>query len=175
MNQEERKKCVFLDRDGVLNRDRGDYTYELADFEILPGVVEALKLLKEAGFLIIVITNQAGIAKGRYTKEAVKQCHEYLQQQCGEVIDALYYAPYHESVTASLTRKPNSLMLEKAIAKYKVDVDHAYMVGDQERDLVAAHKAGVRKLILVDNPASEDSLSTHTASDLLTAVKQVIL
>jgi D-glycero-D-manno-heptose 1,7-bisphosphate phosphatase len=62
------QKCVFLDRDGVLNRERGDYTYTLEDFEVLPGVPEALALLKQNGYMLIVVTNQGGIAKGLYTK-----------------------------------------------------------------------------------------------------------
>ena len=64
----QKQKCVFLDRDGVLNRERGDYTYKLEDFEVLPGVPEALALLKENGFLLIVVTNQAGVAKGLYQR-----------------------------------------------------------------------------------------------------------
>src|SRR5687767_9623731 len=109
-------KAIFLDRDGVLNAERGDYTYRLEEFEVLPGVPEALKLLKEHGYLLIVVTNQGGIAKGLYTKEEVFACHEKLQQACGHIIDALYYAPSHPSVSESLSRKPDSLMLEKAIA-----------------------------------------------------------
>ncbi|MDX5437853.1 MAG: HAD-IIIA family hydrolase, partial [Pontibacter sp.] len=72
------QKCVFLDRDGVLNRERGDYTYSLEHFEVLPHVPEALKMLKENGYLLIVVTNQAGVAKGLYQKSDVLACHQKL-------------------------------------------------------------------------------------------------
>src|SRR4051812_6709768 len=124
----DKKACVFLDRDGVLNAERGEYTFRTEDFEILPGVPEALKLLKESGFLLIVITNQAGIAKGLYTKENVFACHEKLQKACGNLIDALYFAPLHPSVSESLSRKPDSLMLEKAIAKFNIDPENSWLV-----------------------------------------------
>ena len=100
-------KCVFLDRDGVLNVDRSDYVYRVDDFIIPPGVVEGLQRLKEAGYMLIVITNQAGIAKGLYTRADVMRCHQYLQEQCGYLIDDIYFSPHHPDYdTRSLTRKP---------------------------------------------------------------------
>src|SRR5688572_17454743 len=129
------RPCVFLDRDGVLNAERGDYTYRTEDFEIINGVPEALNLLKENGYLLIVITNQAGIAKGLYTKEQVFACHDKLQHACGNIIDALYFAPLHPTVSESLSRKPDSLMLEKAIAKFNIDPEKSWLVGDKKRDL----------------------------------------
>lgn len=137
-------KCVFLDRDGVLNEERGDYTYRIEDFHIPEGIKESLKILKSNGFLLIVITNQAGIAKGIYKKEDVFKCHKYLQEQTGNHIDAIYYSPYHPNFSESLSRKPDSLMLEKAIAKYHVDISKSWIVGDSDRDLEAAKKVGVR-------------------------------
>src|SRR5688572_17024498 len=125
----EKTPCIFLDRDGVLNAERGDYTYLLEDFEVLPGVPEALKLLKDNGFLLAVITNQGGIAKGLYTRNEVLACHEKLQHACGNIINALYYAPSHPSVTESLSRKPDSLMLEKAIARFNIDIDQSWFIG----------------------------------------------
>ncbi len=110
------KPCIFLDRDGVINRERGDYTYRIEDFEILEGVTEALQLAKEAGYLLIVITNQAGVAKGIYKVSDILKCHQHLQAVSGNMIDDIYYCPHHPSTTASLLRKPDSLMLEKAIA-----------------------------------------------------------
>lgn len=144
------QKCVFLDRDGVLNRERGDYTYHLNDFEVLPRVHEALRLLKDNGYLLIVITNQAGIAKGLYAKEDVLACHNKLQSSCGQLLDALYFAPGHPNYSASLSRKPDSLMLEKAIAKFTIDPAQSWMVGDSLRDLEAAEKVGVRGILVGD-------------------------
>lgn len=144
----QKNKCIFLDRDGVLNRERGDYTHKLEEFEVLPRVPEALALLKENGYLLIVITNQAGIAKGFYQREDVLACHQKLQGACGLLIDAIYYAPNHPSYSESLSRKPDSLMFERAIAKYNIDPESSWMVGDSLRDLQAAAKVGVSAVLV---------------------------
>lgn len=167
------QKCIFLDRDGVINKDRVNYAYTLDTFHILDGVVEALQKLKEAGYVLVIITNQSGIAKGIYNKEDVFKCHKHLQEQCGNIIDDLYYAPYHPTVTESLTRKPDSLMLEKAIAKYNVDVTQSWMLGDKERDLVPAEKLGIPTILT--NPPYEMDAGDYKASSLLEAVEKVIL
>src|SRR5882757_11504021 len=99
-------KCVFLDRDGVLNVDDVNYTYLLSKFKIIPGVPEALCQLKEAGYTLVVITNQSGIAKGIYTETQMKICHIYLQEASKHVIDQFYFCPYHVIKTNSLARKP---------------------------------------------------------------------
>ena len=140
-------KCIFLDRDGVLNEDRTDYVYRIEDFIIPDGVPEALRSLKDAGYLLIVITNQAGIAKGLYTRDDVMACYNYLQEQCGQVIDDIYYCPHHPKYdTESLTRKPGSLLLEKAMAKYNIKPDESWMIGDALRDMQAGRRVGVRTL-----------------------------
>lgn len=139
-------KCVFLDRDGVLNKDNPKYTYRVENFEILKGVPEAVHLLKNAGFLVIVITNQSGIAQGIYTRVEMELCHEYLQKACREQIDHFYFCPYHPSVTASLSRKPDTLMFEKAKAKYSIDFGASWMVGDKGRDIIPARILGIRTI-----------------------------
>lgn len=141
-------KCIFLDRDGVINRDNPDYIYKVDEFEILPGVIEGFKKLKENGFLLIVITNQSGITKGIYTTEDMNACHDYFQEVSGNLIEKFYYAPYHPFNTESLTRKPESLMFEKAIAKFDIDVTQSWMLGDKERDLVPAEKLGIKGLLI---------------------------
>ncbi|QHL87071.1 HAD-IIIA family hydrolase [Nibribacter ruber] len=146
-------KAVFLDRDGVLNVERGAYTFKVEDFEICAGVPRALTLLKEHGYYLIVITNQGGIAKGLYTKEDVVACHEKLQKASGGLLDALYMAPAHDAVSASLARKPNSLLLEKAMAKFNLDPAQCWMVGDQLRDMQAAQKVGVKGILVGEQHA----------------------
>ena len=141
-------KCVFLDRDGVINRDNPDYIYKVEEFEILPGVIEGFKRLKAQGYLLVVITNQSGITKGIYTTEQMQACHDFFQKECGYLIDKFYYSPYHPFKTESLTRKPQSLMFEKAIAKYEIDVHQSWMLGDKERDLIPAEKLGIKGLIM---------------------------
>lgn len=166
-------KCIFLDRDGVLNRERGDYTYKKEDFELIQGVVEAVKKIKENGFIIIVITNQAGISRGRYDRQDMEACHEYLQKECGGIFDAIYYCPYHPSITTSIARKPDTLMFEKAIAKFNVDVNKSWMVGDKERDIIPANKLGI-KTVLIDDKEPE-TIADFTSISLYKAVQDVIL
>ncbi len=161
-----KQKCVFLDRDGVLNRERGDYTYALDDFEVIPGVPEALARLKEHGFLLIVITNQGGVAKGHYTKEDVIACHEKLQNRCSSLIDAIYYAPSHPAYSESLSRKPDSLMLERAIAKFNIDPAASWLIGDSKRDVQAAEKVGVKAILVGDHhPESSYVWRAHDLAD----------
>jgi D-glycero-D-manno-heptose 1,7-bisphosphate phosphatase len=161
-------KCIFLDRDGVLNEDRADYVYRVADFIIPVGVPEALRRFKEAGYLLIIITNQAGIAKGIYSRDDVMTCHSYLQECCGHLIDDIYFCPHHPDYTSqSLTRKPESLLLEKAMAKHNIDPTRSWMIGDRLRDVEAGHRAGVKTLhITHDLPPP---LADYAAADLLQA------
>lgn len=167
------KACVFLDRDGVLNEERGEYSYRLEDFKIIEGVKEALQTLKDAGYLLIVITNQAGIAKGLYTAGDVMRCHEYLQDETGDLIDDIYFCPHHPVTTESLLRKPDSLMLEKAIAKHGIDPAKSWMVGDSERDIIAADKVGVKGILV--NGKINQTTKDHICKNLLDAAESVIL
>lgn len=141
-------KCVFLDRDGVINVDFVDYVYTIEKFAFLPKVKEALVLLKKEGYKLIVITNQSGIIKGIYSPEDVVNVYGYIQKETDGALDDMYVAPYHETYTASLTRKPDSLMLEKAIAKYDTDIEHSWMIGDKERDLIPGKKLGLNTAII---------------------------
>jgi len=167
-------KCVFLDRDGVLNEDRVDYVYRVEDIVIPEGVSAGLQLLKEAGYLLIVVTNQAGIAKGLYSREDVLACHRYFQATFGNLLDDIYYCPHHPDYdTRSLMRKPDSLMLEKAIAKYNIDVTKSWMIGDALRDMQAGQRVGVRTIhITHDIPARP--VGDKQAQNLLEASKVVV-
>ncbi|WKV10915.1 D-glycero-alpha-D-manno-heptose-1,7-bisphosphate 7-phosphatase [Marivirga harenae] len=166
-------KCVFLDRDGVLNKERGDYTFQIDEFEIIDGVKDALNLLKHSGYLLIVITNQAGIAKGRYEKEDVMICHNYLQAETGGLIDDIFFSPHHPITTESLLRKPDSLMIEKAIAKWSIDPSLSYMIGDSLRDLEASEKVGVKGILVGEKEKA--NFTAPKAQNLLDAVKKYIL
>jgi D-glycero-D-manno-heptose 1,7-bisphosphate phosphatase len=148
-------KCVFLDRDGVLNTDNPNYTYLTTKFEILPRVPEALYQLKVAGFYLVVVTNQSGIAQGLYTETQMRLCHIYLQQACGHVIDHFYFSPYHPSVSQSLGRKPGTLLFQKAIARFRLSTAHCWMVGDRGRDIVPARQLGMRTIQIGDEVEPE--------------------
>ncbi len=166
-------KCVFLDRDGVLNYDDPNYTYEVSKFKIIPGVPEALKLLKENGFLLIVVTNQSGIAKGIYNESQMMACHEYMQQMCGRVIDKFYFSPYHRTVTNSLLTKPGTLMFEKAIAKYNIDIAKSWMVGDRGRDIIPARQLGI-KTIQIGDEVEEGERAEYEVGGVLEAATLIL-
>lgn len=148
------QRAIFFDRDGVLNREIGDYVCKPEDFEVLEDSAACVKLAKEYGFMAIVITNQGGIDKSLYTHETLLDIHKILQDACiehGTKIDDFYYCPHHPVKGNCLCRKPDSLMLEKAAAKYNIDKSKSLMIGDTFRDIEAAEKAGVRSLLIQPN------------------------
>jgi D-glycero-D-manno-heptose 1,7-bisphosphate phosphatase len=164
--------CVFLDRDGVLNVERGTYTWEVKNFEIIPGVAESLKKLKEAGYMLIVVTNQAGIGRGLYSRSDMEECHRYLSEQTRNILDDIYYATTHPDFSESLLRKPDSLMFEKAIARYRIDPGRSWMVGNSERDLIPAKKLGI-KTIYIGNFRDVDQ-NQMVAGDLVQATEFIL-
>jgi D-glycero-D-manno-heptose 1,7-bisphosphate phosphatase len=164
--------CVFLDRDGVINVERGTYTWEVKNFEIIPGVTESLKKLKKAGYLLIVVTNQAGIGRGLYAKSDMEECHRYLSEHTVGILDDIYYATAHPDFSESLLRKPDSLMFEKAIARYRIDPGRSWMVGNSERDLIPARKLGIRT-IFVGIP-QEEGLTQIAAGNLVQAAEFIL-
>lgn len=149
------KKALFLDRDGVINHDPGDYTKSLSEFILLEGVIEAMKSWVDAGYEIIVITNQGGLDKGLYPRENVEAMHQYLQGKCitsGFKILDFYYCPHHPEYSGKcLCRKPGSLMIERALHKYGIDPNQSVMFGDKQRDVDAAENAGVRGFVVKIN------------------------
>ncbi len=169
----DKAKCIFLDRDGVLNVDNSNYTYRVDDFDIIPGVIETLVALKKSGFLLVVVTNQSGIAKGIYTQKDVEECHTYFQRECGGLIDHFYFSPYHRTVTESLATKPGTLMFEKAIAKFNIDIQKSWMIGDRGRDIIPARALGIRTIQIGDEVEPEN-LADYKVDSLLSA-KQIIL
>ncbi|MFM7730876.1 MAG: D-glycero-alpha-D-manno-heptose-1,7-bisphosphate 7-phosphatase [Flavobacteriales bacterium] len=149
-----KRKCLFLDRDGVINHDPGDYTMSADDFILLPDTLSALKCAQDKGYLIIIITNQGGIAKGLYTHEAVAEMHAMLRSACQNVgveITDIFYSPHHPDFGNSLTRKPHSLLMERAIARYHIDASQSVMIGDRQRDLDCANQVGVRGIRIETN------------------------
>lgn len=148
-------KAIFLDRDGVINKEIG-YVYRVEDFILTNDIIPSLKKLQAAGFLFIVVTNQSGIAKELYTHEDVARVHAHmlsLLNKEGITISEIYYCPHHSDVEPCTCRKPDSGMIEKGIARFNIDISRSYMIGDKERDILAAQKAGVKAFhIESDNP-----------------------
>lgn len=150
------RPCLFLDRDGVINRERGEHTWRPADFEVLPDVADALVHARDAGFALVVITNQSGIGLGLYGHEEVHALHDVLARElatAGVRLDGIYYCPHHPSGGRCLCRKPGSLLLERAIARHGIDPARSMMIGDRERDVQAAEAAGVRGVLVESNAA----------------------
>ena len=140
-------KAVFLDRDGVINFDPGDYTYNLSEFKLNDGIIDNLKRLYDNGFLLILITNQGGISKGLYSQNDVDEIHNYLISELDKVnveLAEIYYCPHHSINENCLCRKPNSLMIEKSLARFNIDASKSFMLGDKMRDVESAEKAGVK-------------------------------
>ncbi len=143
-----KNRAVFFDRDGVINVDRNDYTYLPTDFELMSGILELMSELKKHGFFLIVITNQAGIARGLYTDKEVDILHAHFQGVADSIVDAFYHAPGHPDYSETLSRKPDSLLFEKAIAKFNINPYQSWMLGDKERDLIPAKKLGIKTVLL---------------------------
>ncbi|MEQ8302439.1 MAG: HAD-IIIA family hydrolase [Cyclobacteriaceae bacterium] len=169
----DQNSCVFLDRDGVLNVDRPSYAYRIEHFNIIEGVPEALARLKKAGNLLIVVTNQSGISQGIYTQQEMETCHQFLQEKCLGLIDHFYFSPYHPKVTESLSRKPGSLLFEKAIAKFSIDTGRSWMIGDRGRDLVPAKKLGI-KTIQIGNEVESENRGDYEVRNLTEAAEVVL-
>lgn len=145
-------KAVFLDRDGVINHDPGDYTKSVDEFVILPNFLSRAKQWYDLGYLLIVITNQGGIAKGLYESDHVEAMHQYLQGKCIEAgfrIHEFYYCPHHETYSGKcLCRKPGSLLVEKALHRNKINPEKSIFFGDKQRDIDCATKAGVKGVLI---------------------------
>src|SRR5882724_4749884 len=164
------RPSVFLDRDGVINEDNPNYTFRVEDFKILPGVIDALRQLKSKGYLLVVVTNQSGIAQGFYSQEQMEECHQYFQKQNGKLIDHFYFSPDHPSASASLSRKPGTLMFEKAIAKFDINIKKSWTVGDRGRDIIPARMLGIRTIQIGDE-IDKNEKADHQVGNLLDASK----
>jgi len=145
------QKAIFLDRDGIINIDYG-YTYQKKDFVLVPGIVDFCKQAQQLNYKLIVVTNQSGVARGMYTEDQMHEFHTYMQIQLGirgVTFDALYYCIHHPHFDGScLCRKPGTLMLEKAIARFEIDPQLSYMVGDSERDIIAGRRVGCKTIFI---------------------------
>lgn len=151
-------KAVFLDRDGVLNREMGDYVCKLEDFHILDNF-DALKELQDRGYTLLVATNQGGLAKGWYDVAELTKMHNHLKQayaERGVTITDFFYCPHHPNFTGDCDcRKPKPGLLLQGIEKYNIDPSRSYFIGDRERDVEAGTAAGVKGILIdSDQPIS---------------------
>ncbi len=142
------RRCVFFDRDGVVNRvpDPERYVTGWDKFHLLPAFVESLKIVRQRGFVAVIVTNQQGVGKGEYSLETVEEMHRNLRcvlaEHGLELLD-IFYCP-HLAADHCACRKPKPGMFRLASEKHDIDLSGSWMVGDQEHDIVAGHAAGCR-------------------------------
>ena len=145
-------KAVFLDRDGTLNVDTS-YTYKPEDLELLPNVIDALTLLKAAGFLLIVITNQSGVGRGYYTLSDVENFHKQIQvilKKRNIQIDRFYICP-HTPEDKCNCRKPSPYLIYKAAEDYDIDLSASFLLGDKQSDIESGQVSGVKSYLISEN------------------------
>ncbi len=145
------RRAVFLDRDGTLNVEV-NYLHRVADLVLIPGAAQAIKLLNEASYLAIVVTNQAGIARGFFDEQAVRMLHEHLTSElaaAGARVDALYLCPHHPDFTGPCAcRKPQPGMLRQAAMAHGIDLNQSWFIGDTLSDIAAGQAAGCRTVLV---------------------------
>ena len=149
------KKAIFLDRDGTINNNCDHYYISKKEELLLnPGVCDALSALWERGYMLIVISNQGGISKGEFGMAEVEALHEHLHallEAEGVYLDEIYYCPHHHMVENCLCRKPQPLMIQKAMARFGIDPAKSWMIGDAERDMEAGAAAGLKTILIEPN------------------------
>lgn len=149
-------KAIFLDRDGIINVEIGDYIKCFEDFTIIEKLGESLKILKEKGYIFVVITNQGGLAKKLYDVQELDKMHEFLVQEMLKYevyFEEIYYCPHHPDYNGKcLCRKPGSLLVEKAIARFNIDASKSFFIGDKQRDIDAGNAVGVKGILVESNP-----------------------
>jgi len=158
------RPALFLDRDGVLNEDRG-FVHRWDDFRWIPGAREAVAAFNRAGWLVIVVTNQSGVGRGYYAEDDVHALHARMQEDlaaAGARIDAFYHAPQHPEAPVEAyrhpdppLRKPNPGMILRALEDWPIDREASLLVGDKGSDLEAAQRAGVRGVLFAGGDLRE--------------------
>ncbi len=184
-----RKRCaVFLDRDGTVNKDTV-HLYRREEFEFLPDADKAIAMLKKKGYLVIVITNQAGVAKGIYKEEDIGILHGYVDSLLAEnhaiIADGYYYCPHHPEATVEEyrldcpCRKPNSGLILKAVEDFaktgiEIDLNNSYTIGNRISDILAGKNAGVEHNILIGNDETdENGVASEVYGSLIDAVHNI--
>lgn len=186
-----KRPAIFMDRDGTINEQRG-YINHLSRFKILPGVPEAIRLLNENNYLVIVITNQSGIARGYFPIELLDDIHAYMNDSLkkdGAEIDAIFFCPHYpgsrfkEYAIDCDCRKPNTGMMRQALDMFDIDLTQSFMIGDHFTDLEFAENVNIKSIMVKTGyglgeveyilPKLEHK-PVYIANDLLDAVKWVL-
>jgi D-glycero-D-manno-heptose 1,7-bisphosphate phosphatase len=174
-------KAAFLDRDGVINIDHG-YVFQPEKFEFIDGVFDACRHLQELGYLLIVITNQSGIARGMFTEQQFQQLTDWMLarfREQGVTITAVYHCPHHpdygsESERHCTCRKPAPGMLLNAMRDHHIDPATSLMVGDKGADMQAAAAAGVARKVLVRSGQKISQQDEGLADEVWASVRDLV-
>lgn len=180
-------KAIFLDRDGTIIEDVG-YLNNPQDIKFIPGSIEAIKKLNEAGYKVIIITNQAGVARGLIIENMLQTLDKTIQKELlngGAQIDAIYYCPHHAEhghypyKQECGCRKPEPGMILKAAKDHNIDLSQSWMIGDKKSDIEAGQAAGTKTILVLTGQGKEhkDKLAKqteHLAENLLEAAKIIL-
>lgn len=176
-------KFIILDRDGVINEESDVYIKSPAQWKPIPGSLEAISLLSQAGYTVVVATNQSGVGRGYYTEEDLVQIHQKMiacVKAQGGRIDKVFYCPHHPDEHCSC-RKPASGLLEQIAAAYKIDLSGVAVIGDSLRDIQAAEKVACKPILVLtgngektlkNDPELRDKVPIFP--NLLTAVQALL-
>jgi histidinol-phosphate phosphatase family protein len=172
------RPAAFLDRDGTLIEDRG-YAHRLADYAPLPGVFEAVRLLRAAGYAVIVVSNQSGVGRGYFAAEDLARFETHLQADFaahGAALDGLYTCP-HAPEAGCTCRKPATGLLERARAEHGLDLAQSWVIGDKAIDVELARRAACHAARVLSGvePANAVESAEVVAADLLSAVREILL
>jgi D-glycero-D-manno-heptose 1,7-bisphosphate phosphatase len=176
--------AAFLDRDGVINFDSG-YVHRVADFQFIPGVLSACRDLHVAGYKLIVVTNQAGIAHGHYDERAFEEITAWMSDrflEAGAPLAGVYYCPHHPRGKVARfsrecgCRKPAPGLITQAVREHQIDISRSFLVGDKESDLEAAERAGIANRYLVQTVGHgvEQSGNSEEFESLANVVRRVL-
>ena len=176
--QNKKSIAVFIDRDGTIIKER-NYLKKIKDIELLPGVVEALKILNDTGYKTIVVTNQSGIGRGYVTEKKVIEINAYLVKllkKKGVKIDALYYCPHAPDAGCSC-RKPKLGMIKQAKAKFNIDLKKSYTIGDHTNDFLLGQNMGGTGIFILTGHGKEELIKIKNSKGKLKpdAVEQNLL
>lgn len=166
-------KTVFLDRDGVINKDNG-YVFEIDNFEFIDGVFDSFRYLQKKGYNLIIVTNQSGIGRGRYTLEDFNILNNWMLQEFqkkGVTNIDVFFCP-HKPEDNCKCRKPNTGMFEAASLKYKIDNNFSWMIGDKDIDIEAALNFGIKNTILVKSIHKAEN-SKNSAKFVIPSIKTI--
>jgi len=168
-------KALFLDRDGVINIEK-EYLYKITDFEFIEGLFDTCQYFQDKGYLLIIITNQAGIARGKYTEKNFETLNQWMLQQFtlkDILISKVYHCPHHPEFTGTCAcRKPNSGMIIQAQQAFNLDLTKSILVGDKEGDIQAGINAGISQNILVRSGHPIDEAHSKAIS-ILDSIKNL--